>query len=29
MASVFKSRGDSKYTVLYRDEHGTRRKKVA
>jgi integrase len=28
MASVFKSPGKSKYTILYTDEHGDRRKKV-
>lgn len=28
MASVFKSKGDVKFTILYTDENGKRRKKV-
>jgi hypothetical protein len=29
VASVFKSDGDMKYTILYTDEHGKRRKKTS
>jgi hypothetical protein len=28
MASVFKAKGAEKYTILFTDEHGKRRKKI-